>query len=683
MTHTGGEVFDRFDIARSFAAPGPLDDFNAAGVITAADVHTATTICRLAGDDRPAALLATALAVRAPRFGHVCVDLDRVRQVVTGADESPVDPTTLAWPDTAAWLSELRDSPLVAHVTAAATGEGVRPLVLDGTLLYLDRYWRYERAVAADLRARATAVDDADADAVRAALDELYPGTDEPDLQRVAAATAVLRRLTVIAGGPGTGKTTTVARLLALLLDLSDDLDRPSRIALVAPTGKAADRLAAAIHAAADELDVSQPVRRRLREAQASTIHRLLGTRPGMAGFVHHRGHPLPHDLVVVDETSMVPLSLMARLLGAVRHRARLVLVGDPDQLASVEAGAVLGDIIGPARDGARWSAPARRRLSRATGHPLPDEHRRSERDEVHADRDAAAVAEPSAVADGAPATPAADTSAAGASIGDSIVVLRRVHRFAGDSGIATLAAAVQRGDGDAAVAALTAEHPDVAWVDIVPTATGDAAALAGVRTAVVDAGRAIFVAATDGDGPGALAALGRVRVLCAHRRGPAGVAGWTSQIERWLGQHVAGYDVTGTWYVGRPVLVTHNDARLRLFNGDTGVVVTADDGVAVAFTDGTGARTLRPSRLEATDTVHAMTIHKSQGSQFDHVVVVLPDAASRLLTRELLYTAVTRGSRQVTVVGRDTAIRAAIDRRVARASGLRRALWGAAAGDA
>ena len=438
------------------------------------------------------------------------------------------------------------------------------------------------------------------------------------------------RHLAVVAGGPGTGKTTTVARILALLHEHADATGAPAPlVALAAPTGKAAARLQEAVHEEAAALEVSPEVRDRLLAVSASTLHRLLGWKPrNRARFRHDRANRLPHEVVIVDETSMVSLSLMARLLEAVRPTARLVLVGDPEQLASVEAGAVLGDVVGPA-----------------------------------------------SVAAAPPAAPLAS----------SIVVLRRVHRFGG--AIADLAMAVQRGDAPAALAILRAGSDDVAWTetDVVRASATD---LAPVRDAVVAAGCEVTAAALAGDGPAALAALGRFRVLCAHRRGDHGVATWTSRIEQWLADSVEGFSPTDTWYPARPLLFTENDYGLQLFNGDTGVIVASGagagdgdgdpstGGVRAVFERRGGIVELSPHRLAGVETVHAMTVHKAQGSQFDTVALLLPDPQSPILTRELLYTAITRARRRLLIAGTEDALTAAIERPIARASGLRDLLW-------
>ena len=598
-------VEERFDARLALGATGLLRVFNEAGVLSAADVHVAQRLGRLGSESDEAVLLAVAFAARAPRLAHVCSDLATVRERVALDTDLPIDVGSLPWPER--WVEAVARSPLVA-------GDG--PLRLAATRLYLDRYWREERQVADDVRARgpleAVDVDEA---LLSAGLGRLFDAP-APDHQRIAAATAVLRRLTVVAGGPGTGKTTTVARVLALLYDQAMHAGQlPPLVALTAPTGKAAARLEEAVHKEARRLTVSTEARKWLLGLSAVTLHRLLGWQPGnRARFRHDRSNRLPHALVVVDETSMVALTMMARLLEAVRPTARLVLLGDPDQLASVEAGAVLGDIVGPA----------------ATTPGLP----------------------------------------AGAPLTDSIVVLRQVHRFRG--AIATLAEAVQRGDAGAAIDVLSGEHDDIVWAPV-DVATSGRGAAQPVREAIVEANNRVSEAATAGRGREALAALGGFRLLCAHRRGPYGVSAWTAHVERWLG-------LTGSegWYAGRPLLVTQNDYGLGLYNGDSGVVVAhgRPGGVRAVFERRGQLLELAPQRLGAVDTVYAMTVHKAQGSQFDEVAVLLPDPASPILTRELLYTAVTRARRRLIVVGTEEAVRSAVERPITRASGLRESLW-------
>jgi exodeoxyribonuclease V alpha subunit len=602
---------DLGDVRLARAADGLLGVFNTAGVLDPADVHVAARVGRLGGEHDEEVLLAVALAVRAVRMGSVCVDLASVSHTVLGEGDELVDVSALPWPDPPRWLAACAASGIVSD---GADAPGGLPLRLVDGLLYLERYWGEEELVRRSLAERAAAAPpEVDLAQLRTGLEQYFsaPGSER---QRLAAAVSVLRRVTVLAGGPGTGKTTTVARLLTLL---HEQPGPPPRVALAAPTGKAAARLQEAVTAALpDEL--------RSRTPDAATLHRLLGWRPG-GRFRYGRTQRLPFDVVVVDETSMVSLTLMARLLEAVRPQARIVLVGDPDQLASVEAGAVLGD------------------LARAPGQPEPS-----------LDAALEAVGVPGGLV--------------GGSVINGVVTLRHVWRFGG--AIAEFARAVQAGDADTAVALLRGGHADLAFVDD----SGADPGATGVRADVVAAGRELTDAALRGDVTTALAALERHRVLCAHRRGPYGVTRWSAEIERWLRAALPDAP-TGPWYPGRPVLVTANDYDVGLFNGDTGVAVALPEGLRVAFARG-GVPTLHPpARLSEIATVHAMTVHRGQGSQFRRVTVVLPPAESPLLTRELLYTAVTRAAEFVRVVGTEEAVRAAVARPVSRASGLRHRL--------
>ncbi|HEY5878451.1 MAG TPA: exodeoxyribonuclease V subunit alpha [Nakamurella sp.] len=589
------EVFERpqdpYDRRLALGATGLLRAANAADVLTAADVHVATRLAQLAGETDDTVRLAVAMAVRGVRSGSVCIDLDQARATLLLADPDGT------WPQVSGWRDAVRASALV--------GPG-RPLEWEFDLLYLDRYRTQEQQVRDDLLDRRAqpppAVDHA---ALAAGLERLFAG-GEPG-QRRAAESAATGWTTLIGGGPGTGKTTTVARILALLMGQPGV---PPRVAMAAPTGKAAARLQAAVQAQALELDPSD--RHDLPTLTASTLHRLLGWLPGRRQrFRHDRDNRLPFDVVVVDETSMVSLTMMARLLEAVRPDARLILVGDPDQLASVEAGAVLADLV-----------------AGLTG--------------------MSSVAEPD---------------------GSGVALLDRTWRFGGD--IADLAAAVRSGDADTALTVLA--RPGAQVTLITPEDASGAGPLveAAVRSEVVGTVAAVRAAAGAGDADEALRRLDDHRVLCAHRSGPRGVADWTRRIENWLAADEL-LPLHRLWYPGRPVLVTANDYTLRLFNGDVGVAVLAGDRLRVAFSQQGRIVDYAPGRLADVQTVHAMTVHRSQGSQFDRVTVVLPEEDSPLCTRELLYTALTRAQTRVQLIGTEAELRAAIGRPAARASGLR-----------
>jgi exodeoxyribonuclease V alpha subunit len=639
-------VADPFDGRRAIAGSGLLGAFNDAGVLAAADVHVALRLAAIANDRDDHVALATALAVRGPRLGHVYVDLATIGDTATVESEDEVDLSTLPWPTPGEWAERLIGSPLVA--VGEDDPEAGLPLRLVGSALYLDRYWREERAVAADLLAFAEAPPEAIRDDVlseglaRLFVPDGIGGTEADARQRLAAATAVLRRFAVVAGGPGTGKTTTVARIIALLAEQAAAAGSPAPlVALAAPTAKAAARLQEAVHEEGAKLRVDDAIREQLGALTASTLHRLLGWLPSShSRFRHNRTNRLPHDVVIVDETSMVSLSMMARLVEAVRPEARLVLVGDPGQLTSIEAGAVLGDIVGPTGTSLPMRPAARERLAAVTG-------------------------------EGIPATGGRD-----AVIGDGIVVLDRVHRYG--EGIAEVADAIRRGDADGAIAALAAGVEGVTWIADDPAADAESDVMRPVRDGAVAAARAVIQGARAGDARDAIATLSTFRVLCAHRRGAHGVATWTERIERWLAATVPGFAGEGEWYAGRPLLVTENDYGLRLYNGDTGVVVTTPSGrLTAAFERRDEVAEFTPARLGAVETVYAMTIHKSQGSQFDTAVVLLPEPTSQILTRELLYTAVTRARARLVLVGPEETVRAAVARPVARASGLQWRLWG------
>jgi exodeoxyribonuclease V alpha subunit len=636
-------------VVRALAPDSLLGSFNRAGVLAPADLHVARCLARLAGEPEEAAVLAAALAVRAPRVGHVYADLSTIRATAGAAEENEAAIDALDWPDPDGWIRQMAASPMVvsrsATQTSATWADSPRPLVLEGSALYLDRLWQDETAVAAALVSRAGGtVAGIDGPRTASLLERLYPG-DVSGEQRRAAAIAISRRLSVIVGGPGTGKTTTVARMLgALFAEAQATGDRPPLVALAAPTGKAAARLAEAVHLEASECEIDAPVRDLLQGLEASTVHRLLGRRPDSdTRFRYHAGSTLPYDVVVVDETSMLPLWLMARLLEATRADARLVLVGDPEQLTSVEAGAVLADVAGPVGGAATAGRPGSQ--ARAT---------------------VSAVAEPEASLPGSP-------PATSPEIAECVVALRQNHRFRG--ALADLADAVRSGDADGGIEILREGASDLQWIE--GDASSDPEAQLLVSDRAVTQARRLVESARTGNAEACLEAVGDFRLLCAHRRGPAGATTWNDHVQRLLAAD-PGVEANSEWYLGRPVIVTANDYSLRLFNGDIGVVVPRHDGtVGAVFRRGGELISVSPSTLEAVATVYAMTVHKAQGSEFEEVTIVLPEPSSRILTRELLYTALTRATSRVLLVGTEDAVRAGIERRISRASGLLRRLWG------
>jgi exodeoxyribonuclease V alpha subunit len=565
--------------------------------------------------------------------GHVCLRLASL--ALSPAD--PGDDASAVRLDLAGWRSALRSSGIVGTPDAP----GALPLILDADdRLYLHRYFDYERRLARRLtQARhAGAGEAADSPALRARLAELFAGNaarlaGAADWQQLAAALALRGRLTVISGGPGTGKTTTVVNLLACLLALDPDC----RIALAAPTGKAAARMTDAIRQRAQHLP---PELRERMPTESSTVHRLLGVTP--SGFVHDAAHPLAVDALVVDEASMLDLALATQLLEAVPAAARIILLGDKDQLAAVESGAVFAELsVDPT-----LTPACVQELAAMTGTP------------------ADAIVPP----------PPGQRSA----LQDCAVWFTQTYRFARDSGIGRLAGDVNAGQSRAAIEWLRAgADPDVDWLDTAPHA--------GLEPALqrMDAGYADYRAAVAAD-PTALAAVtqayGRFRVLCALRDGPRGVtalnAAMTRRLRAALGvPGLADGAGASPWFAGRPVLVLNNDYVLRLFNGDIGIALPDASGeLLVHFPDAAapgGFRAIAPVRLPRHETAFAMTVHKSQGSEFDAVLVMLPEQRSRVLTRELLYTAITRAKRRVALVSDEAVLQQAIATPTTRHSGL------------
>jgi len=599
------------------------------------DLELARLIHRLDGASEEVALAAF-LVSRQAAAGDVCIDLAAYAGRPLQA-WSPGGPSgeSLTAPDLAHWTRRLAASALVG-------GPGARtPLVLDRGRLYLGRYWHYEHKVTLAVTERARRVQSLAESLLLPELECLFPARGDTDWQRIASVVALRHGIGVISGGPGTGKTTTVAKVLALAVGLAaDQAPRPPRIGLAAPTGKAAARLSESIARIRGTLDCPAAIRGRI-PAEAMTLHRLLGYRPSDFAFRHDRRNPLHLDLLVLDEASMIDLPLMSKLFDALPGQCNLLLLGDKDQLASVEAGSVLGDICkGSASQG--YSRDLTAHLRRC--HPGP-------------------LDLPAGGAGGPP-------------IGDCIALLRKSYRFDDSSPVGQLARTVNRGDAKALVDLLrTAGDQRLRWLP-------DPAAVGGYLTAIA---LPRFAAALGhGEPEAALATLGGYRLLTALREGPTGVAALNRAVERLLAAR--GLIPGGTlWYPGRPILVTHNDYALGLYNGDTGIALAdpqAGGRLRVFFRspDG-GLRRLLPQRLPAHETAYAMTVHKSQGSEFDHLGLILPPPPSPLLTRELLYTAVTRSRARVDILASAEALTQAARTPTARVSGLAEALWGGEVG--
>jgi exodeoxyribonuclease V alpha subunit len=597
------------------------------GLIDALDLEFARFMGELANDDSRELLLGCALASRAVGQGDVCLVLPQYAGQMLVWPE--LDRNAVFAPELNAWRRVLRRSRVIGK-----PGE-FQPLVLDGQdRLYLYRYWNYENQLAAELRQRARQVYEVDEARLRADLQRLFPPQNNTvmDWQKVAAALAVLRGFSVISGGPGTGKTTTLAKILALFIEQM--AGKVPRIHLAAPTGKAAARMQEAIRASKEKLaGVLAPAILAAIPEEASTLHRLLGAQPDGVYFRHNRDNPLSLDVLVIDEASMVDLALITKVVWALPPHGRLILLGDKDQLSSVEAGTVLGELC--AQVGG-YSPHFAQRLAALTGETL------------------------------IPGDPVPQL------LQDSIALLQHSYRFGGDSGIGRLAEAVNRGDEQAIQTLRSQPLADVDWCS-----TANLTEQTLLERMLQGYGP--YLQQVRGQAPVAqvFTAFQEYQVLCPQRTGPTGVETLNAQLENLLKSRLRR---TGSeWYPGRPVMITRNDYQLRLFNGDIGIALPdpeREDRLRVYFqeTDG-GLRSFPITRLPAYEPVFAMTIHKSQGSEFDAVLLVLPAEDSRVMTRELIYTGITRARKRIAIWGSLEIMLLAVRKLIRRSSGLQEKL--------
>ena len=636
------------------------------GLLRRIDSALAEQLHRLDPQAPAALLVAAAVLAQMEGRGHTCLP-------VAALCDAPV--ALLGWPQAwldgplglnALWATMPRDVPgwrqqlQASCLRAADAPDAGQPLVLGGTadapLLYLRRYAGYEQRVGQGLLQRAGEPLPVPQAAARVWLDRFFAPRADLDWQKMACAVALRARLSVITGGPGTGKTYTAARLLALLLALHDTAS-PLRVALAAPTGKAAARLKQSIDKALQDLPVPADAGLDLkalveRMGPARTLHSLLGARPDSRQFRHHAAHPLDVDVLIVDEASMVHLEMMDALLQALPPHARLVLLGDKDQLASVEAGAVLGDLCRDAAQG-HYSAETVQFVQAVAGQTLGAAH----------------------LAAGTSAPPLAQQT----------VMLRESRRFGGPIG--QLALAVNGGDAPAAMAALqSADAGPLAqplWAQQAssPQAVCDLARGASGKPSYADYLACIAAGPVAGAHEAwvqsVLLAFDRFRILCAVRQGEWGTEGLNAAVQKALADQ-GGLKAQGEWFAGRPVMVTRNDAQLGVFNGDVGVALpNAQGALKVWFLDGDQLRSVSVTRLAHVETAFAMTVHKSQGSEFLHTALVLPPGGADVLSRELVYTGITRAREQFSLIEAQTGLlEAAIARPSVRASGLRQ-WWG------
>jgi exodeoxyribonuclease V alpha subunit len=601
------------------------------GVFSELDIHFAGLMTRLSGKEDEDVFLAAALVSRATGEGHVCLDLSSVdgEHLFTG------EPGTdgFVCPRLEEWRKKFDSSSVVGR-----PGD-YRPLILDDrSRLYLYRYWDYENILANKISERvASKIERVDLPLLKDGLSKFFSPLEngQTDWQKLAAFVSVLKKFCVVSGGPGTGKSTLIARIIALILEQRKG--NAMRISLAAPTGKAAARLQEAIQNGKETLPVEETVKEAV-PTEASTIHRLLGTIPGSPYFRHNAENPLPVDMVIVDEASMVDLALMSKFVQALPSDARLILLGDKDQLASVEAGAVLGDICDTGRIHG-FSRDLLNRFREITG-------------------------------DTADISPG---NSSGPVIKDSVVELKKNYRFGIESGIRAVSLAVNQGDGNLALRILkSGEYDDIRW-----KALPEPNALYSVlRENVLHWFKPYLETA---DPIEIFSLFGRFRILCALRKGPYGVSAQNLLVEQVLRDENL-IDTDKRWYRGRPVMITKNDYNLGLFNGDIGIILPdpeTDHTLRAFFLSPDWAlRSFLPVRLPDHETVYAMTVHKSQGSEFDKALLILPDRHTPVLTRELIYTGITRAKKSIEVWGTERIFVEGVSQRIERSSGLRDGLW-------
>ncbi|MGO9139509.1 MAG: exodeoxyribonuclease V subunit alpha [Syntrophales bacterium] len=606
------------------------------------DIHFARFMGRLSGGHAPEVMLAVAMVSRFTREGNICLDLRSVEGTLLHGDKDGQDAMVL--PALARWSAALEGCKVVG-----SPGD-YKPLILDNrSRLYLYRYWDYERTLADFIKGRIRGIEDknsgrdpgeANTALFRESLSRLFPAMSDGDTDwaKIAAVTAFLKRFAVIAGSPGTGKTTIVVKVLALLLEQFKG--KELRIALAAPTGKAAFRLQDSIRKNKEGLASQDDIKAAIPD-NATTIHRLLGNLRNSPYFRHNERNRLPFNLVVVDEASMVDLPLMSKLVQAMPKEARLILLGDRDQLSSVEAGAVLGDIcgIGEARP---YSSAFIGTMKAITGDDL-----------------------------------AGSDTVSMPGMQDCIAGLKKNYRFEKDTGISRACNEVNAGNSQGAMSILRSDaYEDISWSDI----DRPAALISAVRK-IINKKFNNYLQATKlhDNSEHALSFFEEFRILCAVRQGPFGVVVVNRVIETILTEANL-IKPEGQWYGGRPIMVTRNDYNLRLFNGDVGIILPDHgqrDELRAFFRDAGGnIRKFPPVMLPEHETVFAMTVHKSQGSEFKSVLFILPDYDSPVLTRELIYTGITRAKKRVEIWGTEGIFRAAVSRRIMRTSGLYDALY-------
>ncbi len=656
---------DHIDLPDVVSAKELISRWRNAGVIRAIDEQWIVSLMGHAKETDAATLLAGVLCSAYLGMGHVCVYLEKVFQeafVGTSKEDKQIWQDVLAFEGIGSvyeWTQRVSQSSLVDTLKALSSQPSViekKPLVLSHGRLYLSRYFYYEETVYQFLRKSAEAevltveknwLDELFSSPINTAEQNNTVQNNQVDWQKVAVASAAAQKFSIISGGPGTGKTTTVIKLLALLVQQANKAQRSLNIKLTAPTGKAAARLTESISKAKKSLPVDLNIKNAIPE-RASTLHRLLGANFGRSEFTFNSANPLHLDVLLVDEVSMVDLPMMAKLVDALPSHARLILLGDKDQLASVEAGGVLGDLTAGIDD-VHFSPDWANYLTHMLGYDFSSY--------VRAEYNAQWMSR-------------------------HLTLLRKSYRFDGNSGIGLLANAVNQGDEKQAIYCLhhspdesiqwhpiSIDEPNAQKLDISELGKGYAEYWQGVRSNLsIESLFALF---------------SKYQVLCAVRQGESGVEAINESLCQYFFQR--GYlNLNHTWEAGKAIMVRRNDPSLGLFNGDIGICMpetlngstqTTTMRVWFQLSDGS-IKGFLPSRLSDYEWVYAMTVHKSQGSEFDRVVLVLPEKNSPVLTKELLYTGITRAKEAFSIWGNEETLRFAINNKVTRLSGLKDKLW-------
>lgn len=606
----------------------------------------------LVEDENPILLFVFAYLSAQTGAGHVCLPLSIIQkdQLFDGRQKEFAQEIwqKMGKPSAKKIVEELTH----CHCVSQSNDDFSSPIILDNGLLYLQRMWSYEEKVAQFFRQENNIVDIDENELIKV-LNQLFPATkesQETNWQKVAASVAITSPISIISGGPGTGKTTTVAKILAAFVMLTSN-EKPI-IQLAAPTGKAAARLTESLGKALAQLNLSEEENKWMPK-QAQTIHRLLGAQPESQQVRYNKDNPLQLDILVVDEASMVDLPMMARLIDALPSKCHVIFLGDKDQLASVEAGAVLGDICRFSEDG--FSQKRFDQINHLT------------QGELVKSTDIIPVSQ----------TPVSVVS-------DSLCLLRKSYRFGEDSGIGQLALAVNKGQAKTTIALLkkaevspqqleiALEPQDVSFIAL----ESKESYLLMIQDAV-NAYREYLTLVSQKASPDIiLNAFNQYRLLCARREGSFGVSGLNDKIEMLLHRQRLIRRPTNSYqsdYIGRPIMIQRNDSTLGLFNGDIGIMLNNDEGEMKAFfqlPDGK-LKAIQPSRLPQHETAYVMTVHKSQGSEFTHTALVLPDKFSPVVSRELLYTALTRAKQKLSLYASESMVKMAIQTRIQRRSGL------------